>query len=115
MKKRNVLLLLLTVACGSVFAYTQQDLLSAQYDYQVSSDQLTQAKNNLKDASSSLIDAQQDRNKAYEKYMAAESSLVSAKKAKADAESAVTNKTEAFAKANDKVNQIWDSLNKPSN
>ena len=111
MQKSIPFLALLTLSATS-FAYTQQDLLSAQYDYQVASDQLTQAKNNLSNDSKSLKSAQEDRDKALGKYQAAESALTLAKQGKESAEVALKQKTSNFEKSNEKVNQIWDSLNK---
>ena len=96
---------------GLVYAYTQTDLLSAQYTYQATNDKLTQAKNEKIAASAALAKAKTKMEDAQKKLKEAQQEYQQAQTRSANAESSLVQATKDFSSANQKVNQIWNSLN----
>ena len=104
--------IMLSCCITSVLAYTQGDLLSAQYNYQSASDKLTLAKNEKRDASQALNKAKTQLDEAEKSYQTAQKQMQGTQTRYANAESSLLQKNKDFGIANDNLNQIWNSLNK---
>ncbi len=102
----------LSCCITSAFAYTQSDLLSAQYEYQTSSNQLTLAKQEKQDASAALSKSKQKLDDTQKAYQDAQKELQGVQTRYANAESSLILKNKDFGTANNNLNQIWNSLNK---
>ena len=105
-------IIVLSCCITSAFAYTQSDLLAAQYDYQTSSNQLTLAKQEKQDASAALSKSKQKLDDAQKAYQDAQKELQGVQTRYANAESSLILKNKDFGTANNNLNQIWNSLNK---
>jgi septal ring factor EnvC (AmiA/AmiB activator) len=109
MKFKHILALscCVTAAC----AYTQSDLLSAQYAYQDSSNNVTQAKTEKQDASEALAKSKKKLEQAQKDLQQAQQNFNQAQTRFSDAESNLVQTNRDFGVANAKLNQIWTSLN----
>jgi len=104
-------ILILACLTGAAIAYTQSDLLAAQYTYQTTNDKLTQAKDEKKSASDALAKAKSKVEDAQKKLKEAQQEYQTAQTRSKNAESSLLQATKDFSSANQKVNQIWNSLN----